>query len=178
MTATRAAVARTAPALPRPARPAPERDRRPHLRIVPPARPRRGAALAVAALLVVCGALLGTAVLHTMLVSGQRQVDQLEEEIRATEQANQARRLSVAELESPARVVEEAERDGMVDPDEVTWLNRGPDGRVEAGATSRPEAADPADGGGTTGTDTDTDDGTDTRATGTGDAADGAAEDG
>ncbi|HYI61837.1 MAG TPA: hypothetical protein VEW93_08545 [Acidimicrobiales bacterium] len=188
MTATRAVPARSGaatarplpvrPSRPVPSRPAPERPRRPDLRIVPVARPRRGGALAVVVLLVVGGALLGTAVLHTMLVSGQREVDRLEERIRDAEQANQARRLDVAELESPARVVQEAEGDGMVDPDVVTWLTRNPDGTVEASSASRPvtEEATDTDGTATDGTATD---GTATDGTATdGTATDGTASDG
>lgn len=148
MTATRVelarpALTRAAAARPLPAGPAaPAVDRRPDLRLVPPPRPRRGAAVAVVALVIVCASLLGTAVLHTMLVSGQRHVDQLDDRIRAVEQANQARRLEVAELESPVRVVAEAERAGMTRPDEVTWLTRNPDGSIASSRTERPTASD------------------------------------
>ncbi len=147
MTATRVdlgrpALARAAAARPLPTRPVPEESRRPDLRIVPVTRPRRGGALVVVGLLVVCGALLGTAVLHTMLVSGQRQVDRLDEQIRSTQHANQGRRLDVAELESPVRVVAEAEAAGMVAPDAVTWLIEGPDGRIVSSRTERPAGPD------------------------------------
>lgn len=140
--AARAAVARPLPTR----RPAPEERRRPDLRIVPTPRPRRGGALVVAALLVVCGALLGTAVLHTMLVSGQRQIDRMDEQIRATQQANQGRRLDVAELESPVRVVAEAEAAGMIDPDSVTWLMENPDGSIVSSRTERPAGPEDVDG--------------------------------
>lgn len=136
----RAATARPLPA--RPARPTPEESRRPDLRVVPVARPRRGGALVVVALFVVCGALLGTAALHTMLVSGQRQVDRLDEQIRSLQQSNQSRRLEVAQLESPVRVVAEAEAAGMEAPDAVTWLIEGPDGRIESSRTERPAGPD------------------------------------
>lgn len=130
----------------------PPAEARPRLAVVPePRRPRvaRVAALAGVVLLV---ALLGSAVAHTHLVSGQRDLDHLDTEIRATERTNVALRLRVAELESPARIVAEARRQGMIVPEEVTWVSPDPDGASQvvprSGATE-PEVGD--------GTDTDTD---------------------
>ncbi|HEU5148924.1 MAG TPA: hypothetical protein VFU19_00415 [Iamia sp.] len=114
-----------------------ETTTRPDLRVVPPRRPT--GAIVVASLVVVFGVLLATAALNTMLVSGQRDLDRIEAQIREGQQRNQSLRLEVAELESPERIVRAAEAQGMVVPDEVTWLTRRPDGGSEA----MTEPADP-----------------------------------
>lgn len=127
---------------------------RPDLRVVPAPRPT--AAILAAALVVVFGVLLATAALNTMLVSGQRDLDRMETEILEGERRNQALALEVAELETPDRIKDAALADGMVEPDEVTWITPRPDGTSDA--VTEP-AVDPvlderADGG------TDTTDGT------------------
>ncbi|HEX7132718.1 MAG TPA: hypothetical protein VF228_09085 [Iamia sp.] len=99
---------------------------RPELRVVPPRRPT--GAIVVASLVLVFGVLLATAALNTMLVSGQRDLDRIEAEIREGEQRNQALELQVAELESPDRVVEAAEAQGMIEPETVIWLTPRADG--------------------------------------------------
>ncbi len=132
MTATRTALAAPAPRAVAPPAPAV----RPDLRVVPPRRPT--GAVAVVALLVVFGVLLATAGLNTVLVSGQRDLDRLEAEIREGEQRNQALRLQVAELESPERIVAAATAAGMVQPDEVRWIAPQPDGTSAADATEEP----------------------------------------
>lgn len=103
---------------------------RPDLRVVPAPRPT-GLIVAVA-LVMVFGVLLATAALNTMLVSGQRHLDGMETEIREGERRNQALALEVAELESPERIKEAALADGMVEPDEVTWIAPKPDGTSDA----------------------------------------------
>lgn len=120
---------------------------RPDLRVVPPRRPT-GAIVAVS-LVAVFAVLLATAALNTMLVSGQRDLDRIESQIRQGEQRNQALTLQVAELESPERIVAAAEAQGMVEPDEVIWLTRRPDGGSDSMTTpSDPTATDErADGG-------------------------------
>ncbi|HEV7721462.1 MAG TPA: hypothetical protein VGO60_09265 [Iamia sp.] len=103
---------------------------RPDLRVVPPRRPT--GAIVVASLVVVFGVLLATAALNTMLVSGQRDLDRIESEIQEGEQRNQALALQVAQMESPERIVDAAEAQGMVEPDEVIWLTP----RVDGGSDS------------------------------------------
>jgi cell division protein FtsB len=126
-----------------------EAPTRPHLRVVPPHRPT-GAIVAVS-LVLVFGVLLATAALNTMLVSGQRDLDRIESEIREGEQRNQALRLQVAEMESPEHIRAEAERLGMVEPDEVIWLTPRPDGGSDA--MTAPTGGDVrADDGSTAGT--------------------------
>jgi hypothetical protein len=106
---------------------------RPDLRIVPRRRPT--GAIVVASLVLVFGILLATAALNTMLVSGQRDLDRIENEIREGEQRNDALSLQVAEMESPARIIDAADDLGMVEPDEVIWLARRPDGGTDAQTT-------------------------------------------
>lgn len=114
---------------------------RPDLRVVPPRR-ATGPIVAVS-LLLVFGVLLATAALNTVLVSGQRDLDRIEAQIREGEQRNQALTLQVAELESPERIVAAAEAQGMVEPDEVIWLARRPDGGSESMTTpTDPSATD------------------------------------
>jgi hypothetical protein len=121
--------------------PAAEAPTRAELRLVPPRRPT--GAVAVVALVLVFGVLLATAALNTLLVSGQRDLDRIEAEIREGEQRNQALRLRVAELESPERIVDAASAAGMVEPTEVRWITVQPDG---ASAADTAEAPVPAAG--------------------------------
>jgi cell division protein FtsL len=81
----------------------------------------------------VFGVMLLAAAVHTTIVSGQRQLDRVDQRIADTSRQNQSLRLEVAELESPARIVEAATEDGMVVPEDVTWL-----------APQADEASDPA----------------------------------
>lgn len=136
MTATRPVVRPPAPA----GRPAARRER-PALRVVPDRRRHTGA-IVTAALVLVFGVLLGTAALNTMLVSGQRELDRMEREIAEGRRQNQALHLQQAELESPARIVEAARRDGMIIPPEVTWITPSPDGGSDAATTPRAGAPD------------------------------------
>lgn len=147
MAATRATL--TAVPTPRPTR----RDAdatRPDLRVVPAPRPT--AAIVLVALVVVFGVLLATAALNTMLVSGQRDLDRMETEIREGERRNQALALEVAELETPDRIKEAALAAGMVEPDEVTWVAPRPDGTSDAVTepTAGPATDERADGEGAT----------------------------
>jgi hypothetical protein len=96
-----------------------------HLRVVRPQgrrvriSPRTGVVLTVS----LFGALFGVAVSHAMLIESQMDLDQLDERA-STEQARYERlRLDVAQLESPDRIVREAQdRLGMVPADDVVWL--------------------------------------------------------
>jgi cell division protein FtsL len=120
-----------------------------HLRVVRPESgrrlrisPRTGVVLTVS----LFGALFGVAVSHAMLIESQMDLEQLDERASAEQARYERLRLDVAELESPDRIVREAQdRLGMVPADDVVWLT--PD---------QPAPADEGDGGtGDTGTTTD-----------------------
>ena len=122
-----------------------EKERRRHLRVVRPdsgpprpqspppglERPRSQ-----------FGAQVGVAVSHAMLIESQMDLDQLDERASAEQARYERLRLDVAQLESPDRIVREAQdRLGMVPADDVVWLT--------------PDQPAPADGG----TDADGEDG-------------------
>ena len=96
-----------------------------HLRLALP--PRRSLRLSprVGVVLTVVGfvALFGVAVCHALLIQNQASVDELDRRV-ATEQARYEKlRLQVAELESPQRIMSEAQEDlGMVPAGETVWL--------------------------------------------------------
>jgi cell division protein FtsL len=118
------APARTAP------KQAPARRHAPDLQIVP--RPRRrlrtGPTIVLGGLIVFVVA-FGLVVAQALLVQGQTRLDDLQVRINAANRRQQELRLQVAELESPARIVEVATRDlGMVPPPGVTYLT--PSGAV------------------------------------------------
>lgn len=121
-----AAISVTAPrrAQPEP-RPAPATG--PDLRVVGE-RARRGRAGVLAAVVIgVFIALFCSAILHTVLVSGQHRLDGMQSEIEDRQSENHRLRLRADRLESSGRIVEAATRDGMVRPDEITWLAPGPE---------------------------------------------------
>lgn len=145
-TASRAGAA--APARPaRPLRPS-STPVAPALRLVPRRR-RRTRAVVTLATVVVFVVLFATAAVHTTIVSGQRDLDRIDERIQTGERRNQALRLRVAELGSPGRVVDAATADGMEVPDEVTWLTPQPDGGTEASTAPRARAPEAPNGGAT-----------------------------
>ncbi|HET9443784.1 MAG TPA: cell division protein FtsL [Acidimicrobiales bacterium] len=136
-----------------PGRPAPRRGDRADLRVVPPAPARRRRSylrllVAVAAVLgAVC--LFGVVVAHVMLTQNQFRLSQLRE-TSATQQAEYDRlRLEVARLESPSRIVAEAQqRLGMVVPEGVEYLTPSEeDETVESSTLARAGDGDaPGDG--------------------------------
>jgi Tfp pilus assembly protein PilX len=88
--------------------------------------------------------LLALAVAHTVLVQGQMRLDEIDAQL-ATEQARyQELRTTVAELESPVRVVTAAEDLGMVSPAGLVYLQPSSpdptttpaDGTTDAGAVA------------------------------------------
>lgn len=153
---TRGAAA-LAPARPvRPGRHAPAPvERRPHLRVVDPRErvrrrltPRVGV-IATGAFFVI---LLLVAVSHTVLAQGQMRLDALNADLRVEQARYQDLRTTVAELESPARIVAAAEELGMVTPDEVVYLQpqaAGPDAGADAPATTAGAASGPSSTWGT-----------------------------
>lgn len=132
MTAPRPAAA------PRPIRRTTSRPAPPDLRLVPAPRTRTRVRMVLTlSTILVFGVMLLAAAVHTTIVSGQRELDQVDQRIAETSRQNQSLRLEVAELESPARIVEAATAEGMVVPEDVTWL------APQAGAATDP-GADPA----------------------------------
>ncbi|MFZ6005979.1 MAG: hypothetical protein ACOYXM_18820 [Actinomycetota bacterium] len=109
---------RTAP------RPAPEVQPR-HLRVVAPnERTRRRLTPAAGVLLtaLLFAVLFAIAIAHTVLVQGQIRLDELDAQLTVEQARYQELRKEVAEMESPARVVEAAQALGMVAPDDLVYL--------------------------------------------------------
>ncbi len=108
--------------------------RRPHLRVVPPPskpslrpsvrRRRTGAVLAVA-MVMVFGSLMASAMFHGLLVSGQSDLDRLDTQIQEEKTALAQEKLELANLQSPARIAEEARKLGMVPADQQHWVTPG-----------------------------------------------------
>src|SRR5204863_9341893 len=128
-TAATPATAATARPLPLTApQPRTQPSRRTPLRIVAPpdpeARARRRRRVWVGALAgLACAGLFAIVGVRVLLAQGQGPVDQLESKVTAAQAENQRLRLDVAGLESPARIVAEAQsRLGMVPPAVVVYL--------------------------------------------------------
>ena len=107
-----------------PSREAPSRER--HLRLVEPVRrPRfnRHHVLAWAGIAVVAGFALALVMLHVLIAQAQFRLDGLQQEANQQQATYEKLRLSVAQLESPARIVSIAEGElGMQQPGSVTYL--------------------------------------------------------
>jgi len=98
---------------------------------------RRATVLRGLGVLVVLGALAGTAIAHAMIAAGQQRIDTLQRQVTQTLVEQQNLQLARAELESPARVLSIAEHQlGMVAPGSIWYLtpvNPGPSvARAEA----------------------------------------------
>jgi cell division protein FtsL len=112
----------------------PEPERRPQpaqrapLRIVAPPDPEAGArrrrrVVAGALAGLACAGLFAIVGVRVLLAQGQGPVDKLESEVTSAQAENQRLRLDVARLESPARIVNEAQTHlGMVPPAAVVYL--------------------------------------------------------
>ena len=126
--ATRLAPARPTRAL----RPEPTPAERRHLRVVPPnyvsARTRRKRArlLVFLAGAGIAAALFGVVAFHVVLTQNQLDLQHLRAEADTASAKQQQLRLQVAQLESPERVVDDAQKLGMVPPATVHYLS--PDG--------------------------------------------------
>ena len=87
---------------------------------------------------------------HAVLVTGQGRLDQLESQVVESQARYSANRLKVAELESPARIVQAAQELGMVPPPGVTYLTPSVPVDDAGGSWSRgTDGEDGGDGGGT-----------------------------
>ena len=151
--ATRGAAAMAVAPERAPQRPRPE-ARPNHLRVVAPTeRVRRRLTPAMAVLLTagLFATLLAVAVAHTVLVQGQVRLDELDAQL-ATEQSRyQELRMEVSELESPPRIVEEAQAQGMVPPADLQYLQPAAPDLSTAGPVTGDEnepGTDPAADGG------------------------------
>ncbi len=108
------------------ARPEPSPRAEPHLHLVVPSRRphfnRRYMAL-WAGLSVVAGLALALVVLHVLIAQAQFRLDRLQQQAGQDQAQYEKLRLSVAQLESPARIVSIAEGVlGMQQPGSVTYL--------------------------------------------------------
>ncbi len=121
-------------AVPEPARRTGQ-DQERHLQLVPRAPRRRSRRRLLGAFLIV---LVLTTVFcavasHVVLLQGQQHLDHLTEQNAAVQKRYYQLRLQVDRLEAPARIVEEATRQGLVQPTDQTWLTpSSPDGADKA----------------------------------------------
>lgn len=117
-----------APVRARPApKPAPRRRAAPDLKVVPkPRRRLRPGPTVVLGGLLAFGIAFALVVAQALLVQGQQRLDDLQAETEAAVRQQQELRLQVAQLESPARIVEAATRLGMVPPERITYLTPAP----------------------------------------------------
>lgn len=120
-----------------------------------PARVRPAVVLAFAVVLVF-STLIAAAIVHSMLVSGQAQLDDITTETRTEQEALLREELELAKLQSPSSITREAERMGMVPTQSDNWLAAdpgasGPAPEVPAPSTDDAEMAGAAvDEGGPT----------------------------
>jgi len=136
-------------------RPAPQRPgralqpeavpaKRPHLQVVPPnylttkARRRRARRLAVLGGIVVAAGMFSVVVFHVILTQGQLDIQRLEARAQSASVKEQRLRLEAARLESPERVVQDAERLGMVPPATVHYLTPAGDPSAKPVAAQAP----------------------------------------
>ena len=81
------------------------------------------------ALVVVFTSLLASAVFHSVLVSGQGKLDDLQGRVARARQDVAQERLALAEAQSPDKLAAAAQKLGLVVPRKQTWLaTPGPDG--------------------------------------------------
>lgn len=114
---------------------------RPDLRVVEDARRSRAGIYGALVATLIFGTLFLNAGFHTLLVSGQQRLDTLNDRVLEQQKLNQRKRVEVAGLESPDRIVQAAKKDNMVLPDEVHWLSPGPEPGSAIASTS--ERAEP-----------------------------------
>lgn len=119
----------------------PEVDERPELRVVEARRRRSGWQVGTIAGVVLFAALFAVAGFQTLIVSSQKQLDDLNRGIGAATTAGVRLDSQLAELQSPQRITTEAtQRLGMVAPPGVAYLQPGPDDDARAGEVPEPSA--------------------------------------
>ncbi|MGO9458256.1 MAG: hypothetical protein ACLP62_14630 [Acidimicrobiales bacterium] len=148
MTPPPATAARRAPAERR-ERPAPTRFERPDLRVVGDAprrgRSRRGRLAPVLAASLVIGSLLLVVAGHAVLAEGQVRLSAVQSALSTAQAANGQDTLSLAALESPARIVAQAkDRLHMVEAGQIVELPYVPLGTPLPTPTVSPAPAAPA----------------------------------
>jgi len=116
-------------------------DARPSLKVVrasaPAPAPRIRRAVVVVAILFAVVLLFGVAASHVVLAQNQSRLDALDKRARAAQATYAKLRYEVAELESPERVIAEAQRRfGMVAPVDVTYVNAPPAPATAVAATT------------------------------------------
>lgn len=137
MSTARATQATAVPA-PRPA----ARPGRPRLRLAEVAAERRSAAGVLGKVLLglLFVAVFGVVVLQALLVQTQSRLDDLDGRIAAEHERADDLRLQLAELRSPARIVGEArDRLGMIQPEEVIYLQNDPEDDAAARLEPSPD---------------------------------------
>ena len=136
---------RTAPRRPA-ARPAPA-PARPNLRVVgPPVRRPRAARWFALSVVIVFGALLASAVVHSMLVSGQAHLDQVDQQVRVENERLAREQARLADYQSPERIAREAAKLGMVPATDQTWVSDATDATDGTTATTSPSTTEGPDG--------------------------------
>lgn len=123
---------------------------RPDLRVVPaPTRRLRSGVSFALSTVIVFAALIVSAVAHSVLVSGQADLDRMATEVRQEREGLEADRVVLAANQSPQRIAAEAQRLGMVPADTQTWISPGTGAAPvvvgeQGGVSDEPEEVPPA----------------------------------
>jgi hypothetical protein len=110
--------------------------------VAPAARTRRLRVLGGVAVTLLFASLLGLAVFHSMLVQGQLGLDRTDDQIEQEQMRQRELREQVATLAAPDRIVAEATRRGMVQPENRAYLPAVVPGLAVVPPPSAEEAAD------------------------------------
>jgi cell division protein FtsL len=103
--------------------PAPRVRPRPDLRLVAvPRRRLRVGLLSTILIVTLFVGLFALAAMHSLVVQAQFELDRIDEQVATRRDQIDARRVEVAELESPAAIVRAADELGMVSPEDVVYL--------------------------------------------------------
>lgn len=89
-------------------------------------RPIRPGVVLAAGVVIVFAALMASAAIRSMLVTGQEDLDVTRAQIRTEQRLLQAEKVTLAASQSPTRIAAEAEALGMVATDDQRWLSLGP----------------------------------------------------
>lgn len=105
------------------AEPIGRRRERPDLRVV--TAPRRRLRVGLLSTILIATFFVGLfalAAMHSLVVQAQFELDRIDQEVATRRDQIDARRVEVAEMESPTAIVEAADDLGMVAPDDVVYL--------------------------------------------------------